>query len=197
MVGAGIEKVLAFSWGQMSVILSSFTTGFSFSLWVDSFAHELLDEISQSKKSRLVVLELELMRVDTYIFSEPHEESSQHEHNEEINIFPEHYFEPYVSCGRRRCRRKDEGVSSDVFTAFSTFNYIGRGQGCLKIRWLSENELHVAHTLIVRNCPKVQPFYERCKADRVLSNFYSPLHGCIRITFCFILLVVILWPSWA
>ncbi|XP_039118067.1 uncharacterized protein LOC120253954 isoform X2 [Dioscorea cayenensis subsp. rotundata] len=79
---------------------------------------------------------------------------------QEINIFAEHYFEPHISCRRRRLRRNDEGVSNDIFPPFSIFNYIGRAQGRPKIRWLSENELHVAHTYILRNCPEVQSYYK-------------------------------------
>ncbi|XP_039126954.1 uncharacterized protein LOC120263115 [Dioscorea cayenensis subsp. rotundata] len=79
---------------------------------------------------------------------------------QEINIFTEHYFEPHIEYRRRRLRRNDEGVANDIFPPFSIFNYIGRAQDRPKISWLLENELHVAHTYILRNCPKVQPYYK-------------------------------------
>ncbi|XP_039138739.1 uncharacterized protein LOC120276064 [Dioscorea cayenensis subsp. rotundata] len=52
------------------------------------------------------------------------------------------------------------GINDGAFEPFSIFNYIGRSQGRPKIRWLSENKLHVAHTYILRNCPEVQPYYK-------------------------------------
>ena len=42
----------------------------------------------------------------------------------------------------------------------SIFNYPGRHYGKTRKRTLDDQELHVAQTYVLRNCPEVQPYLE-------------------------------------
>ncbi|OMP10669.1 Transposase, Ptta/En/Spm, plant [Corchorus olitorius] len=64
-----------------------------------------------------------------------------------------------VHCTSRRPRRNDERVNDPSLPAFSIFNYPGRFHGQPRARLLNQEELHVAHTYVLRNCPEVQPYY--------------------------------------
>ncbi|OMO56620.1 hypothetical protein COLO4_35592 [Corchorus olitorius] len=64
-----------------------------------------------------------------------------------------------VHCTSRRPRRNDERVNDPSLPAFSIFNYPGRFHCQPRARLLNQEELHVAHKYVLRNCPEVQPYY--------------------------------------
>ncbi|OMO52697.1 TdcA1-ORF2 protein [Corchorus olitorius] len=64
-------------------------------------------------------------------------------------FFANHFFQ-----------HNNERIDEETMQGFSIFNYPGRAHGQPKIKWLTDQELHVAHTYILRNCQEVKPFYE-------------------------------------
>ena len=79
---------------------------------------------------------------------------------EEMSFFANHFFEKDVLPYKRmRVGRNQEGVDKNI-PPCSIFNYSGRGQSQMVERWLSEEELHTAHTYILRNCEEVQLIYQ-------------------------------------
>ena len=68
---------------------------------------------------------------------------------QEFTIFAEHYFESNVSCKSRRLARNDEGASEHTDEKLSIFNYPGRAFGRPKVKWLTEQECHAAHSYVL------------------------------------------------
>lgn len=79
---------------------------------------------------------------------------------EEMSFFANHFFEKDVPPYKRmRVGRNEEGVDKNILPC-SIFNYPIRGQGRMTERWLSQEELHAAHTYILQNCEEAQPIYQ-------------------------------------
>jgi len=79
----------------------------------------------------------------------------------EASFFCSHYFEEHVYTRTRTVPRNDEGdcPSSDSAN-LPIFQTVGRLQGKMRKRRLSENELKAAHRYILFNCPEVDKFLE-------------------------------------
>ena len=76
----------------------------------------------------------------------------------EMATFVQHYFEPGVQCRSRRPRRFDEVLFDPTKPHRSIFNYPGDVYGTSRVHMMSTNELRVAHTYVLSNCPEVQPW---------------------------------------
>ncbi|CAH9142220.1 unnamed protein product [Cuscuta epithymum] len=77
---------------------------------------------------------------------------------EEISTFASYYFESHVRCKQRRVGRNDDGGGTTSKGAFSIFNYPGRGSGKKHHRFVVGEELRIAQTYILVNCPEVDPY---------------------------------------
>ncbi|KAL0403965.1 UNVERIFIED_CONTAM: hypothetical protein Sradi_2037300 [Sesamum radiatum] len=79
---------------------------------------------------------------------------------EEISTFTTHYFELDVICKKCRPGRNDDGLNNENIEHMSIFNHPDRSHGASKMRYLIDEERHVAETYIVANCPEAHPYYE-------------------------------------
>ena len=79
---------------------------------------------------------------------------------EEVTTFASYYFESHVQCKRRRPGRNDEGPLDSDCNSFSIFNYLGRPSGVCKLRYITGEEMHAAHTYILLNCQEVEPYFQ-------------------------------------
>ena len=76
---------------------------------------------------------------------------------EEMSNFSVHYFPSHVPSKLRKPARND--AYQDDGNAISIFNYPGEKGGKTKRRWMTKgNEMDVAHTYVLLNCPEVQPY---------------------------------------
>ncbi|XP_047314395.1 uncharacterized protein LOC124918236 [Impatiens glandulifera] len=80
---------------------------------------------------------------------------------QEITTFASHYFEPDIQCKQRIPQRNIKGPVNLKQPPKSIFNYLGRSSGAKSKRYLDSEELLVAHTYVLLNCPEVEPYY-RC-----------------------------------
>lgn len=77
----------------------------------------------------------------------------------EASIFCSYYFEPHVYTRNRKVPRNDDGGGEDYDEEkLSIFSHPGRPYGKLKKRRLNEKEYIAAHTYILLNEEKVQPY---------------------------------------
>ncbi|KAI3740094.1 hypothetical protein L2E82_30512 [Cichorium intybus] len=77
----------------------------------------------------------------------------------EASIFCSHYFEPSVHTRNRKVPRNDDGgAEDDDEEKLAIFTYPGRPYGKLKSRRLNDQEFDAAHSYILVNEEKVQPY---------------------------------------
>ncbi|XP_057739900.1 uncharacterized protein LOC130957009 [Arachis stenosperma] len=80
---------------------------------------------------------------------------------EEISNFTSMYFESTVHTRRTQVPRNDDGGSNMDENHLSIFRYpclsIGRGSK----KYLTDEELHIAHTYILVNCEEIEPYLQQ------------------------------------
>ncbi|KAL0307565.1 UNVERIFIED_CONTAM: hypothetical protein Scaly_2978600 [Sesamum calycinum] len=79
---------------------------------------------------------------------------------EEIGWFTSHYFEPHVTCKRRRPNRNDDLTCEHERISRDIFNHPGRPSGALKKRYATEQERHMMETYVLCNSEVAAPYYE-------------------------------------
>lgn len=87
--------------------------------------------------------------------------------NEEISTFCSYYFESHIKTKTRRGdRHYDGGNQEDTYMVEAIpdiFSQPGRRSGKEKETWLRDEDYHIAHTYVLRNCDQLRPFerYEK------------------------------------
>lgn len=77
----------------------------------------------------------------------------------EASIFCSYYFERHVYTRSRKVPRNDDGgAEDDDEERLSIFSHPGRPYGKLKSRRLTDMEFHAAHSYILVNEERVQPY---------------------------------------
>ncbi|KAL0358499.1 UNVERIFIED_CONTAM: hypothetical protein Sangu_0699300 [Sesamum angustifolium] len=91
---------------------------------------------------------------------------------EEIGWFTSHYFEPHVTCKRRRPSRNDDLTREHERIFRDIFNHPGRPSGALKKRYATGQERHMMETYVLCNSEVAAPYYESFLNE--LYKTYSP-----------------------
>ncbi|KAJ8633323.1 hypothetical protein MRB53_026659 [Persea americana] len=88
---------------------------------------------------------------------------------DEISIFVSDYFLDEVLIKANRVPRHDDGGNVELHGRLSAFGLPGRAYGKGKRIFLSEEELHAAHTYILFNCEEIDDFV-RSYDDKLKAN---------------------------
>ncbi|CAA7027376.1 unnamed protein product [Microthlaspi erraticum] len=93
--------------------------------------------------------------------------------NEEISTFCSYYFEPHIKTKtRREDRHYDGGNPEDTLVEAipDIFSQPGRGNGKEKETWFKEEDYHIAHTYVLRNCDQLRPFERLFDASLIAAH---------------------------
>ncbi|XP_047309666.1 uncharacterized protein LOC124913089 [Impatiens glandulifera] len=91
---------------------------------------------------------------------------------QEITAFSSHYFEPDIQCKQRIPQRNTKGPLNLKQPSKSIFNYLGRSSGAKSKRYLDSEELLVAHTYVLLNCPKLKEGLQAASIDREFATWF-------------------------
>ncbi|KAL0416146.1 UNVERIFIED_CONTAM: hypothetical protein Slati_3446500 [Sesamum latifolium] len=91
---------------------------------------------------------------------------------EEIGWFTSHYFEPHVTCKRRRPSRNDDLTREHERISHDIFNHPGCPSDASMKRYVTGQERHMMETYVLCNSEAVAPYYESFLKE--LYKTYSP-----------------------
>ncbi|KAL0288408.1 UNVERIFIED_CONTAM: hypothetical protein Sangu_2658700 [Sesamum angustifolium] len=105
------------------------------------------------------------------------------------------YFEPHVTCKRRRPSRNDDLTREHERISRDVFNHPGRPSGALKKRYATGQERHMMETYVLCNSEVAAPYYEWFKS-RVESELQNIKDDLLRSLYWGPKQLVKTWPCY-